>query len=102
MKDHILFFESRNQKRPLKGIICAMLPSTLVFDQSKPGPLSNTCCFGLVEGLFFEDGILKLVIHKFELQGSKTLSQLNFNYGCDMQEFTKHVFVSKPIVVNES
>ena len=101
MKDHLLFFEPRNQKRSLKETICAMLTSPLTFDQLKPGPLFHTCCVGLVEGLFLEDGILKFVMHKFELQGSQTLSQLITNYGRDMQELAKHVFVSEPIVVNE-
>ena len=79
-----------------------MLLCPLSFDQLKPGPISNTCCFVLVKGLFFKDGILNFVIHKFELQGSKTLSQLISNYGHDMQEFAEHVFVFEPIVVNES
>ena len=78
-----------------------MLPCPLSFDQLKPGPISNTCCPVLVEGLFFEDGILNFFIHKFELQGSKTLYQLISDYGCDMQEFSKANFVSEPIVVNE-
>lgn len=101
MKDHLLCFESRNQQRSLKGKFCAMLRSLLTFDQAKPGPLSNTCCLGLVEGQFFEDGILKLVMHQFESTGRKTLSQLISNYGHDMQEFAQHIFVSKPIGVNE-
>ena len=49
MKDHLLFFESRNQQRSLKGTICAMMRSPFTFDQVKPGSLSNTCCLGLVE-----------------------------------------------------
>jgi hypothetical protein len=32
LHDHLLFFESRNQKRSLKGTICAMLPCPLSFD----------------------------------------------------------------------
>ena len=74
----------------------------MTFDQLKPGPLSKTCCLGLAEGLFLEDGILKLVIYKSEMKGSKTLSQLISEYGCQMQEFAKHVFMSEPMVVNES
>ena len=101
MKDYLVFFESRNQQRSFKGKKCAMLQSPFDFDQMKPGPISNTCCFELLEGLFFGDGILKLVMHIFEMTGSKTLSQLISNYGCDMQEFAKHVFISEPIVVNE-
>ena len=102
MKDHLLFFGLRNQKRSFKVITCDMILSPLTFNQLKPGPISNTCCFVLVEGLFFEDGILNFVIHKFELLGRKTLSQLISDYGRDMQEFAKANFVSEPIVVNES
>ena len=43
MKDHLPFFESRNQLRSLKGTICVMLSCLSSFDQLKPGPLSNTC-----------------------------------------------------------
>ena len=100
-EDHLLFFESKNQQRSLKGIICAIMRSPLTFVKLKPRPLSKTYCLGLVDGLFFGDGILKLVMHIFEMTGSKTLSQLISNYGCDMQEFAKHVFISEPIVVNE-
>ena len=31
MKDHLLFFESRNQQRPSKGTMCAMIRSPLTF-----------------------------------------------------------------------
>ena len=62
MKDHLLFFESRNQQRPSNGTICAMMRSPLTFDQVKPGPLSNTCCLGLVE-----KGGLGVVIYRLEL-----------------------------------
>ena len=58
-----------------------MLSSLLTCDQLKPGPLSNTCSLGLVEGLFFEDRILKLSMHKFELKGSKTLLVVNIAIG---------------------
>ena len=60
MKDHLLFFESRNQQRPSKGTICAMMRSPLTFDQVKPGPLSNTCCLGLVDGGRFGSGYVSV------------------------------------------
>ena len=72
MNNHLLFFESRNQKRSLKGTICAMLPCPLSFDQLKPGPLYIFCCFGLVEGYCFEGAILKFVMHHFKLQDGQT------------------------------
>ena len=58
MKDHILCFKSRNEKRSLKGTICAILHSSLNCDDLKPGPVPESSCFRLVEGLFYEDGIL--------------------------------------------
>ena len=86
-------------------MICAMLPCPSSFDQLKPGPLSNNCCFCLVEGSFVEDRILKFVMHNFKLRGGRNLSQLTANYGHDerdMIKFARDVFVSEPIVVKES
>jgi hypothetical protein len=105
LHDHLLFFESRNQKRSLKGTICAMLPYPLSFDQLKPGPLYNFCCFGLVEGYFFKDGILNFVMHHFKLREGQNLPQLIAKYGNDgrdMIKFAREVFVAEPLVVNES
>ena len=81
-----------------------MLPCPLSFDRLKPGPLYNFCCFVLFEGYFFEDGILKFVMHHFKLRDSHNLSQLISKYGHDgrdMIKFAKEVFVAEPIVVNE-
>ena len=48
MKDHIMMLESRNQKKSLKGTICAIFPSPWSFAKLKPGPVPESSCLGLV------------------------------------------------------
>ena len=67
----------------------------------KPGPVTDSCFLGLVEGLFYEDGIIKLVMHKFDMKGGKTLSDLIDHHGWETQEFSEQVFNSEPTVVME-
>ena len=85
----------------MEGTICAIFSSSWRFSKLKPGPVPESCYLRLVEGLFYEDMIIKLVMHKFEVNGKKTLSDLVHNHGWKAQEFVKQVFNSEPIVVIE-